>query len=88
MYLALGTQLDIAYAINRLAQFTQEPKLKHWTAIKQVFHYLKGTGNNTLTYGGAEELLNENLSIYLSIYLYIKERVVYGYLVNLRKKLR
>jgi Reverse transcriptase (RNA-dependent DNA polymerase) len=34
MYLALGTRLDIAYAINRLAQFTQEPKLKHWTTIK------------------------------------------------------
>jgi hypothetical protein len=34
MYLALRTRPDIAYAINRLAQFTQEPKPKHWTAIK------------------------------------------------------
>ena len=64
MYLALGTWPDIAYAMNRLAQFTQEPKPKHWTAIKQVFHYLRGTQNNTLTYGGAEELLNKNLNIF------------------------
>ena len=34
MYLALGTWPDIAYAIDRLAQFTQELKPKHWTAIK------------------------------------------------------
>ena len=64
MYLALGTWPDIAYAINRLAQFTQEPKPKHWTVIKQIFRYLKRTQNNTLTYGGANELLNENLNIF------------------------
>ena len=64
MYLALGTWPDIAYAINRLAQFTQELKPKHWTAIKQVFCYPKGTRNNTLTYGGVEELLNKNLNIF------------------------
>ena len=34
MYLALGTRPDIAYAVNRLAQFTQQPKPKHWTAVK------------------------------------------------------
>ena len=57
MYLALGTRPDIAYAINRLAQSTQEPKPKHWTAIKRVY--------NTLNYGGAEELLNENFKYIL-----------------------
>jgi len=34
MYLALGTRPDIAYAVNKLAQFTQQPKPKHWTAVK------------------------------------------------------
>ena len=34
MCLALGTQPDISYAANRLAQFTQQPQLKHWTAVK------------------------------------------------------
>ena len=64
MYLALGTQPDIAYAVNRLAQFTQQPKPKHWTAVKQVFRYLKGTRHFTLTYGGAKELLNEEINIF------------------------
>jgi hypothetical protein len=56
MYLALGTRPDIAYAINRLAQFTQELKPKHWTTIKRVFRYLKGTQKYILTYGGAEDV--------------------------------
>ena len=34
MYLVLGTQPDIAYAVNKLVQLTQLPKLKHWTAVK------------------------------------------------------
>ena len=32
MYLALGSHPDISHAVNQLAQFTQSPKLKHWTA--------------------------------------------------------
>ena len=37
MYLAIGTRPDIAYAVNRLAQFTSNPKPLHWTAVKRVF---------------------------------------------------
>jgi len=37
MYLALGTRPDIAYSVNKLAQFMHNPKLKHWTAVKQIF---------------------------------------------------
>ena len=64
MYLALGTRPDIAYAVNRLAQFTQQPKPTHWTAVKRIFRYLKGTRNFTLAYGGADELLNEEINIF------------------------
>lgn len=32
MYLAHGT--DIAYTAHKLAQYTSNPKRKHWTAIK------------------------------------------------------
>ena len=62
MYLALRTWLDIAYAIDRLAQFTQELKPKHWTAIKQVFYYLKGTQNNTLRARLEKSFDHENMS--------------------------
>jgi len=41
MYLAIATHLDIAFAINKLAQYTSNPKILHWTAVKRVFRYLK-----------------------------------------------
>jgi len=34
MYAALTTHLDITYAVQQLAQFTKNPQLKHWTAVK------------------------------------------------------
>ena len=37
MYLAIATRPDIAYTINKLAQFTSAPKPKHWTAVKRIF---------------------------------------------------
>ena len=37
MYLALATCPDISYAVNRLAQFTSNPKAIHWTAVKRIF---------------------------------------------------
>ena len=64
MYLAITTRPDIAYAINKLAQFTSAPKPKHWTAVKRVFRYLKGTKDYKLSYGGSHDLLNEELNIY------------------------
>jgi len=64
MYLALGTCLDIAYAVTKLAQHTSNPKSIHWTALKCIFRYLKGTRHYSVTYGGEDHLLNENLNIY------------------------
>ena len=37
MYLVIGTQPDIAYSVQRLAHFTQDPKPVHWTAVKRIF---------------------------------------------------
>ena len=36
MYATVATWPDIAYAVNRLALFTANPDLRHWTAAKQV----------------------------------------------------
>ena len=43
MYAVLGTQPDIAFAIQHLSQFTTSYGLEHWTAVKHVLRYLKGT---------------------------------------------
>mgnify|MGYP001405694973 FL=1 len=52
LYAAMGTRPDIAYATHRLAQFTRNPQPKHWTAVKRVLRYLKGTKDLALTFGG------------------------------------
>lgn len=41
-YLGL-TRLDIAFSVNRLAQFIQNPKLHHWAVAKRLLRYLKQT---------------------------------------------
>ncbi|XP_057969587.1 uncharacterized mitochondrial protein AtMg00810-like [Malania oleifera] len=42
------TQPDISFAVNKLCQFMHSPKLTHWSALKSVLRYLKGTINHGL----------------------------------------
>ena len=49
-YLAIATRPDIAYAVNRLAAYTANPSLQHYTAAKRVLRYVKGTKNYEITY--------------------------------------
>ena len=51
MYLAIGTQPDIAFAVSTLVQFTENPGPMHWEALKRVYHYLVGMKKWSLTYG-------------------------------------
>jgi hypothetical protein len=41
-YLSM-TRPDIAFSVNRLAQFMQRPNTTHLTALKRILRYLKGT---------------------------------------------
>jgi hypothetical protein len=52
MYASLGTRLDITYAVQAVSQFSTKPIIMHWEAIKWIFHYLKGTKDHWLSYGG------------------------------------
>ena len=36
MYVAIGTRLDISFAVQTLSQFTQNPRPEHWIAVKRV----------------------------------------------------
>jgi Reverse transcriptase (RNA-dependent DNA polymerase) len=83
MYLAIGTRPDIAFAVNKLAQFTSNPKKIHWTAVKRIFRYLKYTRNHALTYGGDHDVLNDNLNIFCDAATDTKDRKsISGYVIT------
>ncbi|MBW0470027.1 hypothetical protein O181_009742 [Austropuccinia psidii MF-1] len=42
-YLAQHTRPDIMFTVNQLSRYSTKPTGKHWTAIKHLLHYLKGT---------------------------------------------
>lgn len=52
MYLAIGTQPDIAHAVQQLCHHLDCYGPVHWKAAKHVTHYLKGTQLSTLVLGG------------------------------------
>ena len=43
LYLSTRTCPDITSAVNNIAQFSSNPTTQHWTAVKRIFRYLKGT---------------------------------------------
>jgi hypothetical protein len=53
MYLAIGTHLDIAYAVGALSRFNSNPGHVHWQQCQCIFRYLQGTKDLMLQYGGS-----------------------------------
>uniref|UniRef100_M1CY31 Reverse transcriptase Ty1/copia-type domain-containing protein n=1 Tax=Solanum tuberosum TaxID=4113 RepID=M1CY31_SOLTU len=37
------TRLEISYAVNRVCQFMQSPTVAHWSVVKRILRYLKGS---------------------------------------------
>ena len=52
IFLANCTRPDIAYAVNLLSRFMQNPGLTHWKTAKEVLRYLKGTSTMGIVFGG------------------------------------
>jgi hypothetical protein len=50
MYLSANTRPDISFATNLLARYSSAPTQRHWTGIKSIFRYLKGTIDFGLAY--------------------------------------
>ena len=55
MYASLGTHPDITCAIQTVSHFSKNPRQAHWEVVKRIFHYLKGTKDFWLTYGGQQK---------------------------------
>jgi hypothetical protein len=49
-YCAVATRPDIAYAVNKCAQYTSKPNITHWEAIKRVVRYLLNTREYGIMY--------------------------------------
>ena len=52
LWVANGTRPDVAYAVSQVAKYMSNPGMEHWTAVKRIFRYLKGTSELKLTYNG------------------------------------
>ena len=51
IYLMLGTRPDLAFSINKLAQYSANPSQRHWKGIKRILRFVKATINATLVLG-------------------------------------
>lgn len=43
LYLAQGTRLDIMFAVSNVSRFNSNSGTAHWSAVKRIFRYVKGT---------------------------------------------
>ena len=57
MYLTNCTRPNIAYIVGRLSRYTQSPNKDHWTVIRRVLKYLRGTISYGLCYSGFPSVL-------------------------------
>jgi len=60
MYAMCITRPDIAFAVSSLAQHTNNPGPEHWTALKRIFFYLRGTLDYSITFGVTGENIDLN----------------------------
>ena len=50
MYLSVTSRPDITYSVSILARFSLQPNKQHWTTLKRILRYLKGTVNYGIHY--------------------------------------
>ena len=57
LYLSVGTRPDITFAVSLMAKFCANPLKHHWTGVKRIMCYLRGTTHHGISYSkqGAKE---------------------------------
>ena len=50
LFLSTRTRPDISFAVSLLPRYTAAPQAKHWTGVKRILRYLKGTSELGLQY--------------------------------------
>ena len=54
LYLSTRTRPDLAFAVSNVAKYCSNPTEEHWTAVKRILRYVKGTKDLGLLYGNNE----------------------------------
>jgi hypothetical protein len=44
------TRPDIAYTVGYVSQFMEDPREDHWTAVKRLLRYIKGTTDQGIVF--------------------------------------
>lgn len=52
MFFIVETRSDIAFAISIASCFSKKPSQQYIKAVKTILHYLKGSKNYNIPYGG------------------------------------
>ena len=78
LYLAQCTRPDISFAINLLARYCNAPTRRHWTGVKDIFRYLKGTTDLGLfyLYGSSSDTHPPRFSSRFSPYWLCRHRIL------------
>lgn len=50
LYLSTKTRPDLSYAVGKVARHCAEPTSEHWSAVKRILRYVKGTTDYGLLY--------------------------------------
>jgi DNA-binding transcriptional regulator/RsmH inhibitor MraZ len=53
LYASVSTRLDITMVVSHISRYLSDRSQSHWEQAKRVLHYLKGTAESVLMYGGA-----------------------------------
>ena len=56
MYSMTCTRPDVAFALSMDSRYQGNPGKAHWTAVKNILKYLRGTKDWVLTLGGSDDL--------------------------------
>ena len=62
LYLSQITRPDITFSVNLVSRYIEDPKEQHWTAVKRIFKYLKGTINFGLIFSSRQKLMLKGYS--------------------------
>ena len=57
MYAMVCTRLDISHVVRVVSRFLYNPEKEHWTAVKWILRYLRGTSRLCLCFGDDEPVL-------------------------------